>query len=252
MKMLGRAACAAIAIVLLSGGLAAAGEKVNRKAAIRTTDAATGAEIRAYRGDGTVAIEIDHPSVQIRKEVTGSTSKTMVRSGGEEIALTFEPNGVVVSGTRGRLQITPSNRGRMAQARAWLAASPAIARAAALIGRFTFTIESPLQQSLLVTRAVLLSVSGDKTGAEDLARAMRQLQARHSAARLVRASTQDGPTACWMAYAAEAIATYIEYEQCMADEQWWDLLGQASCGIIYEMRAIGAFAWWLSCVGLKG
>jgi hypothetical protein len=62
----------------------------------------------------------------------------------------------------------------------------------------------------------------------------------------------DGPEECWDAYAKEAIAAYIEYEECMYATKWWDLASQAACATIYEMRAIGAFAWWVKCVGLRG
>ncbi len=61
----------------------------------------------------------------------------------------------------------------------------------------------------------------------------------------------DGPGDCWDVYVEEAIEAYIEYEECMSDEQWWDLWGQTGCAAIYEMRAIGAFSWWVSCVGFR-
>ena len=56
---------------------------------------------------------------------------------------------------------------------------------------------------------------------------------------------------CWTEYTAEAIAAWIEYENCVDSEQWWDVPGMLSCLAIYEMRAIGAFSVWASCVGLR-
>jgi hypothetical protein len=44
----------------------------------------------------------------------------------------------------------------------------------------------------------------------------------------------------------------MEYEDCMNNEQWWDVIGTQTCLWLYEVQAIGAFAWWLSCVGLNG
>jgi len=61
----------------------------------------------------------------------------------------------------------------------------------------------------------------------------------------------DGPGECWDVYVEEAIEAYMDYEDCMAGEQWWDLAGQSGCALIYEMRAIGAFSWWVTCVGFR-
>ena len=64
-----------------------------------------------------------------------------------------------------------------------------------------------------------------------------------------RAST---PTDCWNAYPKEAIAAYIEYEECMKD---LTLVGHprrdAAAPSVYDMRAIGAFSWWMKCVALN-
>jgi hypothetical protein len=61
----------------------------------------------------------------------------------------------------------------------------------------------------------------------------------------------EGPGECWDVYVEEAIEAYLEYEECMASEQWWDLAGQAGCALVYDMRAIGAFSWWVTCVGFR-
>jgi hypothetical protein len=59
------------------------------------------------------------------------------------------------------------------------------------------------------------------------------------------------PTDCWEAYTKEAIAAFIEYEDCMKNLSWWEVLDAAACAAIYDMRAIGAFSWWLKCVALN-
>jgi hypothetical protein len=56
----------------------------------------------------------------------------------------------------------------------------------------------------------------------------------------------NGPGDCWDAYVEEAIEAYLEYEDCMAQQAWWDLLAT-----IYDIRAIGAFSWWITCVGFR-
>jgi hypothetical protein len=116
------------------------------------------------------------------------------------------------------------------------------------------TADSPLRQTLLSTRAFLLASAGDDSGASEIARSIRQLEMARRGAGYIRTAGQDltGPSVCWTLYAVEAIAAYIEYEGCMDSEEWWDILGQISCAVIYDIRAIGAFAWWLSCVGLNG
>ena len=59
-----------------------------------------------------------------------------------------------------------------------------------------------------------------------------------------------GPGDCWDQYAKEAIAAATELEDCERNVQWWDYFGYHRCNLIYEMRAIGAFSWWLKCVSL--
>ena len=59
------------------------------------------------------------------------------------------------------------------------------------------------------------------------------------------------PTDCWNAYSKEAIAAYIEYEECMKPLSWWEFLDEAACATVYDMRAIGAFSWWMKCVALN-
>jgi hypothetical protein len=58
------------------------------------------------------------------------------------------------------------------------------------------------------------------------------------------------PTECWETYAKEAILAYKEYEDCTDDLAWYEVLDLAACAAIYDMRALGAFAWWLRCVGI--
>ena len=52
-------------------------------------------------------------------------------------------------------------------------------------------------------------------------------------------------------YAAEAIAAYMEYEDCMKNAALYDGVTQLGCVLIYDMRALGAFSWWIGCVSFK-
>jgi hypothetical protein len=61
-----------------------------------------------------------------------------------------------------------------------------------------------------------------------------------------------GPGECWDEYVKEAVACYKEFEDCMRGLSWYDVIGKTACATIYDLRAIGAFYWWVSCVGLRG
>lgn len=37
----------------------------------------------------------------------------------------------------------------------------------------------------------------------------------------------------------------------MKDLSWWEFLDEAACATVYDMRAIGAFSWWMKCVALN-
>ena len=95
---------------------------------------------------------------------------------------------------------------------------------------------------------MLVSASGDTAGARELVKAAGPARAE----RIVKTSNEEqGPGTCWYLYAAEAIAAYIEYEDCMNQLYWYELLDMIGCALIYDMRAIGAFSWWVTCVGFR-
>ena len=48
----------------------------------------------------------------------------------------------------------------------------------------------------------------------------------------------------------EVVAAFKEYEDCLAGLSWYEVFDWMSCAVIYDIRAIGAFAWYLKCVGL--
>jgi hypothetical protein len=244
----------AVLLTIAGGAVLAADGSSGRGPAYAATDAATGAAVRVYRVGGLVSLEIDHPMVHIRKLIVDGGTTTTMRTATEEVTIALTRDAVTVTSPRGRAQAGRMHPERVRDVQAILAASPAAAAAAALIGRVQLPADSPVSQTLLSTRALILSSKGDRTGARDIARNIGRIELARAGAAAVPVSEaeQGGPGTCWTLYAIEAIAAYIEYEGCMNGEEWWDLFGQVSCAIIYEMRAIGAFAWWLSCVGLRG
>jgi hypothetical protein len=221
----------------------------------RRVDPATGAEIRLYRPDRAgrdVRVEIQDPSVLIRKEFTNGTAVTTIVAGGERISLSVARTGLVVTTDSDRVTADRNQPGRVEAARSLVAKSAAVRRATALLGRLAEGPDSPLRHTALATRAMLLSASGDATGVRELstwARAAREKIEFKSAS---FEEDQQGPGWCWYLYALEAIKIYIEYEECMLETEWYDLLTMIGCAFLYDLQAIGAFSWWVTCVGLRG
>ena len=59
--------------------------------------------------------------------------------------------------------------------------------------------------------------------------------------------------ACFVAGGEDSgFGTSIEYAECVKNLKWWDPIGEPRCAVIYEVRIIGAFAWYMDCVKLFG
>ena len=246
---------AAAALLAASSGpvIIAAGDERGGPA-YTAVDAATGTTIRVYRHDGRIALDVDHPTIQIRKELTDGRSVTTLRTGAEQLVVSLTRDAIVVADASGTIRGDNAHLDEVRRARTRLADSPLVSRAARLLGSLRLPGETPLKQTLLSTRALLLDVLGTApdgmTAVERTTRALIRPRPAFAFTRV--AGTATDPTECWEAYSKEAIATFMELEECWNDEEWWDLLGRQACWWIYELRAIGAFAWWLSCVGLNG
>lgn len=215
----------------------------------RVKDPGTGLEIRIeQQRPGDVAFEIGSRDVTVRRELSNGRLVTTVSTRNEKIAFALDRNGMVVSSPRGRVRLIASNPEAGKTVVAWMAASPAIHQATALLARVRLGAGSPVGHTLMLTRAFLLSTAGERDAA--LAQ-LRDARASLETVRVVPAGFQ-GPGDCWDAYVREAIAAIDEYRSCMNGVAWYDLLSQAACNTVYDMRAIGAFSWWVSCVGLRG
>ena len=99
---------------------------------------------------------------------------------------------------------------------------------------------------LLTTRMFLLALTNDQSGVREMSAWIRQARTRLTVVKA--AYDQRGADGLLERVRKEAIAAWIEYEQCMKDAPWWNLLAEAGCTLIYDMRALGAFSWWLDCV----
>ncbi|HEX7778952.1 MAG TPA: hypothetical protein VF424_06935 [Vicinamibacterales bacterium] len=220
----------------------------------RTVDPITGAEVRIYQTDRPgrdARIEIQDRSVLIRKELTNGTLLTTIVAGGERVSLAVNRTGLVVTNGNDRVIVQPDRPDRAEAARNLVAKSAAIRRATTLMGRLADGPDSPVRHTARATRAMLLSAAGDATGVRELSKWARA--ARETiGVKAVSIEEDQGPGQCWQLYAIEAIRIYIEYEECMYETNWYDLVGMISCAFLYDLQAIGAFSWWITCVGLRG
>ena len=240
-----------VAAQLLAGSAAYADQRPLQ----RRTDPATGAELRLYQGQRPgrdARIEIQDPSVLIRKEVANGSLLTTIVAGSEQVSVAIGRDGLVVTRGSQRVSADRAHRDQLEVARKLVASSAAVARAKTLLAKLTSGSASPLRQTAMVTRVMLLTLSGDVAGAEALSRLAREESDRVTIKRAsLGEGEEDGPGECWRVYALEAIAAYKEYEDCYNSQSWYDVLGKLGCATVYDMRAIGAFAWWMSCVGLR-
>jgi len=221
----------------------------------RRTDVATGATISLFSyGASRAVVEVAGAGLTIRKELMPGTTRTRLVTDAEDLTITLERSGVSVTDARLRRTARGMDKSGLDQARSRLRASAAAEAAVALLGSLEPRTASPISQTLLVTQALLESALGKPRPGEALARWVRRPLARVRTVPVLWQETvqQDGPTDCWDEYVAEAVAAWMEYEQCVDAEEWWDAPGLLSCLAIYDMRAIGAFSWWVSCVGFRG
>ena len=216
-------------------------------------DRQTGSIVRVFKlGDG-VRVELESPSLKLTRESAGSITRTTMRDEGGEVAVTYDRRTLTVKSPSGRIAATPQQPIRMEQARRMIADAPVTTRAAALIERLGFGADNPVLPLLLTTRTFLAAASG-RTLARDL-RFAAPPEPVHP--RLVRVAlgqqskTSMTPTECWNTYAKEAIEAFKEYEDCLKDKSWWEILDNMACAAVYDMRALGAFSWWLKCVALN-
>ncbi|HYN08585.1 MAG TPA: hypothetical protein VES67_14480 [Vicinamibacterales bacterium] len=243
------AAAALVAAAVVSIVPAAGAQQVPLQ---RQVDALTGAEVRLYHGERPgkeVRVEIQDPSVLIRKEIVNGTSVTTIASGTERISLALSRHGFVVTSGDQRVDADREHPDRVEAARQIVARSNAVKRATTLLGKLAAGPVSALRHTARITRATLLSAAGDSTGKRELSTWARA--ARDEIKVKPVSDEQGGPGQCWYLYALEAIAAYIEYEDCMNQLYWYEILDMIGCALIYDLRAIGAFSWWITCVGFR-
>lgn len=216
----------------------------------RVKDPATGLEVRVFiGGSADVSIEVGDRTVQIEKSLVHGAAVTTISTSAEHLRLTTDDTRrMTLDGSLGRIEATAGHPDRFDAIRRVLATSDAVRRAIALLGRLDLGPRSPVGHTLVTTRAMLLAESGSSQGAVDLSRWVRNAR---QALSLVPVSLQTGPGDCWKEYTIEAIATYDELQDCLRGLKWYEVGGELECGTLYDLRAIGAFSWYLHCVALR-
>jgi hypothetical protein len=214
-------------------------------------DAATGAAIRIYQeGASRYRLEVSDDRVTVVRVLDRTATVTSAATLTDRTTVTTDRHAMRVD-PLGRSEVmTPGLPAQIAEARTLVQGSDAVGRALDLLGRMSVPVESPLGQQLLAARAVLLSAAGDGGRVRETLALGR---AAFSAPRVEAGSATDDeltPTECWNAYVAEALAALDEYEDCFNDCAWYNVICTVGCAAIYDLRAMGAFAWWLRCVGL--
>jgi hypothetical protein len=241
---------AAVIVVAATHGVGPGAAFAGQKPLQQRIDPSTGAHVRVFSGATArdLRVEIEDPSVLIRKEFTNLTSLTTIISGDERISFVVDRSGLTVTSGQERVEVRRGRQDLADDARVLVVESQAVRRATNLLARLADAPDPALRHTVRATRLMLVSAAGNTAGARELVKAAGPARAE----RIVRTSNDEqGPGACWYLYAAEAIAAYIEYEDCMNQLYWYELLDMIGCALIYDMRAIGAFSWWVTCVGFR-
>lgn len=227
--------------------VAAAADREETKLVARATDPASGAEIRIFTGeDRELRLEVQNERVFVSKRVVPSGIEVTVRAGADTMTIALAATEMSLSGSAGRFRVVAGRDADLAKARGMIARSPAVSQAVALLARVRVRQDSPLHQAILSTRAWLESATGPSAAAGELVVWHRQLQERAAARRV---SFQDGPGECWDKYAKEAIRVAKDLDECMKDVSWYEIFDALGCSTVYDLRAIGAFIWYLNCIG---
>ena len=249
-----------VGATLLAIGVAARPAAAQERLVHQEVDRNTNAVVRVFKTTDGGRIEVATPSLRVTKSVSGQRVVTRMSEGTEQLVISLDHDTLAVSSPAGRVTAPRSDHEKLERGRQLIAGSAVGRHAAALIGKMGFGSATPVQPMLLTTRAFILAAAGDD-GRRELRQWASEAKARSASVARTKVSWSDQekestsktmtPTECWDAYAKEAIAAYMEYEECMKDQAWWDLLGQAGCATVYDMRAVGAFSWWLKCVALN-
>jgi len=228
---------------------AGAGDENRGRLVQQWKDSASGGEVRVYAGAAGVTVEVADAHVRVVKTLREAGSETTVASGSEQVRLTMDRSGFAVT-TADEVTWQPGrDRAAAEQTRDRLLRSPAMKRAFSLLDRVTVPATTPVAPLVWGVKVVVHAAMGDGRA---FAGAPRLAISQPGRTGLLPVSLQEhGPGWCWDEYAKEAIRTQLEVEDCLSALKWYDFFGDDACWLVFEMRALGAFAWWVKCVGFS-
>ena len=242
-----------MAVVMAAASPASAADRIVHHA----IDRATGAVVRVVETSTGSRVEVESAGLLVSRQTGARKVTTVIRDQRDELVVSFEGGRVTVNSPAGRLSASTAQATQLATARRLIDAFPGSRKALSLINRLSFGAEVPVLPLLVTTRSFLQAVTGAAVSPVENAQFQRRVDAvagvRVTKAAYRQDSTQKSsrtPTECWEAYAKEAIAAYIEYEQCIKDLEWYEFLDLTACATIYDVRAMGAFSWWMRCVSI--
>ena len=233
---------------------AAAADRIVHHAIARNT----GAVVRVVQTSTGNRVEVESAGLLVSRQIAATKVTTVIRDQRDLLTVSFERGRLTVKSPAGQLSATPAQVTQMAAARRMIDAFPGSRKALSLINKLGFGPEVPVLPLLVTTRSFLQAVTMSAASPSDNASFGRRVDAATGVRVTKTAFVQDTgkkttdrtPTECWDAYTKEAIAAYIEYEECVKDLAWYDLLGLTGCATIYDVRAMGAFSWWMRCVSI--
>ena len=223
----------------------------------RRVDAGTGAEVRIYRGSGLdTAVEVVNPHVAIRRALVGRISETAIRTPADAISLRTDGRTLTIAGRGGTLRTSLANAADFERVRDRLRRSAAFAAGLDLLARLDRDARSPEMHLLMSTRATLLSLLNDESGRREYVRWVQRTPTPRTVRVVDDEMLLEGEktwtaSECWAEYQKEAIATALDYEECVKDLEWYHVIEREGCRLVYELRAMAAFAWWIKCVSFK-
>jgi len=222
-------------------------EMPERRLVQHVIDQGTCSRIRVYQtGPTAFVLELANGDVLVTKPIESSRSVTTIRAGADQLVLSLDPSGVIVSTGGQTARLTRDTLQHAEQVRNLVRGSSAVRRAASIVKAIDLPVRSPINVLFYMTRATLLSAVDDRAALAEVTHTVSTALREARAVRVV----DEGPGDCWNEYAKEAIAAFIEFEDCMKNANpVLRLTGM--CEILYTLRATGAFAWWLKCVGLS-
>ena len=212
-----------------------------------SVDPNTGARVTTGReSSGNVVISLVGRDATVRKVLSPDRSVLTLSAGPQQVEIALAGHEVVVSTPEKVWRGSASDQESLSQAAAYLRQSTPGIAAKRLLDHALLRPDTFEGNTLLLSKGLLESFWGER---DAIAEYQRWAAARVQASRVKRVMVSDGPGDCWDKYAAEAIRIMNDYIDCGNACGWKGFICMNSCGFIYDIRAEGAFMWYMRCNG---